>query len=451
MSVKITQKIAHKKVIDRCQELNCSLIEPFVYSTANKTRLKLKCNIDGYGSNGEWNPTYASFIMSGHGCNACAIKKNSDKLRKSQKEVNENIQKRLKEINASLLEPFVYKTNQSIVNLKCNIDGHEWDVSYYCFVNVKSGCPRCSGQILYKEEAEENLNKKLIKINASLIEPFIYKNNNSIVKFKCNIDGHKRELTYHSFVYNDNGCPRCSNRIVYIEEALDNVNRRLKEINASLREPFVYKTNKSKIKLKCNVDGHKWAPKYSNLVNNNEGCAKCAGVLKLTQEEAEKNVLNQCKIMNYELVEPFIYSGTASTKLLLKCNDCGCIWPVNYNNFLSIKSGCPRCAASKGEREIENILKEKNISYIAEKTFNECKYINCLKFDFYLTEMNKCIEFDGIQHFESFDFFGGEEGLKELQKRDKIKNQYCKNNNIDLIRIPYWDFNKIEQILLNVM
>ena len=67
--------------------------------------------------------------------------------------------------------------------------------------------------------------------------------------------------------------------------------------------------------------------------------------------------------------------------------------------------------------------------------FNPDKSINCL------------VEYDGEQHFQNREFFGGEEAFKKRQHNDQIKNQYCKDNNIKLIRIPYWDFDNIEDIL----
>lgn len=99
--------------------------------------------------------------------------------------------------------------------------------------------------------------------------------------------------------------------------------------------------------------------------------------------------------------------------------------------------GCPSCKESKGEKIISEFLKENKIEFIRQKTFKNCKYKSLLFFDFYLPLSNICIEYDGRQHYESIDFFGGEKGLKENVKRDKIKNKYCKNNNIKLIRIKY--------------
>lgn len=80
-----------------------------------------------------------------------------------------------------------------------------------------------------------------------------------------------------------------------------------------------------------------------------------------------------------------------------------------------------------------------------KKTFDGCENINKLYFDFYLPEYNTCIEYDGLQHFKSIEHFGGKKGLKETQKRDKIKDEYCKNNNIRLLRIKYNE--KVSKIL----
>ena len=80
--------------------------------------------------------------------------------------------------------------------------------------------------------------------------------------------------------------------------------------------------------------------------------------------------------------------------------------------------------------------------------------INPLPFDFYLPQLNKCIEYDGGQHYFPVDFAGkgmehAEEQFRKTQYRDKIKNDYCKNNGISLLRIPY--FKNVEEELNNFL
>jgi hypothetical protein len=104
--------------------------------------------------------------------------------------------------------------------------------------------------------------------------------------------------------------------------------------------------------------------------------------------------------------------------------------------------GCPICRNSIGEKRVKEYLIKHKINFVQQHTFDGCKNIRDLPFDFYLPDYNTCIEYDGIQHFEPVDFGGkGEEyaiqQFKDLQIRDGIKNNYCQNNHIFLCRIKY--------------
>lgn len=144
-----------------------------------------------------------------------------------------------------------------------------------------------------------------------------------------------------------------------------------------------------------------------------------------------------------------------------KCNNCGRIQLVNgdmlrYNK----RSFCEKCSIrkSRGERDIAFLLDANNIPYIKEKSFNNCRFIDTNRpalFDFYVN--NKyIIEFDGEQHFQPERFYNNitkeeaEQNFKKVQEHDKFKTQWCKENNIPLIRIPYIHYNDlcIEDLLL---
>jgi very-short-patch-repair endonuclease len=150
--------------------------------------------------------------------------------------------------------------------------------------------------------------------------------------------------------------------------------------------------------------------------------------------------------LNYILLEPFIIKNNKS-KIHLKCNKDKFEWYVSYDHFIGQKTGCPKCNSSKGEIKIEEYLKLNNIKYEFQKKFKECKNIKQLPFYFYISELNICVEYDGIQHYKPIKRFDGDEGLKQTQLRDSIKTQYCIDNNIELIRIPYFEKDNIENIL----
>ena len=132
-------------------------------------------------------------------------------------------------------------------------------------------------------------------------------------------------------------------------------------------------------------------------------------------------------------------------KLKYRCDN-GHVYEAIYNSF---QQGyrCPHCNESKDEKEIAKILEKYNIPFETQYRFCDCKFKYTLPFDFYLPNYNCCIEFDGEQHYVSKEYFGGEEGFKKTKIRDGIKDDYCKDNDIKLIRIPYWEFDNIEEIL----
>lgn len=128
-------------------------------------------------------------------------------------------------------------------------------------------------------------------------------------------------------------------------------------------------------------------------------------------------------------------SGSVIWKCLCECG--------NYceHDTSTLKSGNAKscgCIKSIGEATISKILQENNIPFIKEYTIKDTHY----RFDFYV-DNKYFIEYDGEQHFHSRGGWSSEENVKLIQERDTIKNQWCKDNNISLIRIPYTHLNDL--------
>lgn len=160
---------------------------------------------------------------------------------------------------------------------------------------------------------------------------------------------------------------------------------------------------------------------------------------KKTQDE----FINELMKINDKIIPLGVYTK-GTDKMNFKCSICGNIWKAKIGHVLLGESGCPHCRKSKGEQRVERYLKNNNIEYITQYTFEDCKDISYLPFDFYLPKYNVCIEYDGEQHTRPA--FGEKSFVKTIL-HDGMKNNYCKWNNINLIRIPHTDFNKIEIIL----
>lgn len=211
-----------------------------------------------------------------------------------------------------------------------------------------------------------------------------------------------------------------------------------------------FKGTHNKLKFRCNK-GHLFEIAWSDF-QRGQRCPKCKGI-----KNAER-----CKL-NYEDIKDYIESKGYSLltkhyknvqqKLLFKCSK-NHIFEMNYNHFQRGQR-CPYCSGSSGELEIQNYLEKYNYKYEREYTFDDLIYKNKLRFDFAIFDEKKLIcliEFDGIQHFKPKNF--GSVSLKEAVEqlnltklRDKIKNDYCKKNKINLIRIHYTQINEIEDIL----
>lgn len=110
--------------------------------------------------------------------------------------------------------------------------------------------------------------------------------------------------------------------------------------------------------------------------------------------------------------------------------------------------GCPKCDFSK-KKEISKFLNKNNISYYTEYKFIDCRNLEyCLPFDFYLPKARTVIEFYSKQHFEPVEIFGGIKAYQSIKLNDGIKDEYCEENYINIIKIRYDQLN-IKKILFD--
>lgn len=155
------------------------------------------------------------------------------------------------------------------------------------------------------------------------------------------------------------------------------------------------------------------------------------------------------KLVAIEPTDRRASSGSGSS-VIWKCHcDCGNDCEVDLHSLKRGNTSSCGCLVSKGEELLKKIFNELNIVFISQYAFDNC--INPitnskLRFDFYLPEYQKLIEYDGAQHYiVSGKWNDNEEKLLERQYRDKIKDNFCQQNGYCLIRIPYWDYNKLNK------
>lgn len=195
-----------------------------------------------------------------------------------------------------------------------------------------------------------------------------------------------------------------------------------------------------------------------------KGCYYCGrevteSARMIDDEENKRECMEICKKIGFIYVGTYRENGLIYIQYICPKHPEADIQTMRKGNMKRTNiQGCPYCfdtkkfKFSKGEKEVKRVLQSLNIAFLPQYTFQDCKDKNILPFDFYLLDLNKCIEYDGQHHFYPVPFNGissedAQNNHLTTIKHDKIKNEYCKNNNIELLRIPYYDFKNIEVIV----
>ena len=318
------------------------------------------------------------------------------------------------------------------------------------------GCRKCS--ILSNSKNKSFTHSKFIE-RFNIIHNFKYdysnithieskKNNGNSIVIRCKKHGlFTQSVSDHLYGC---GCKKCGR-----EKTIDGVKYTLDEFIQKSEEIHNYRYDYSKFEyINCNIKStiickiHEFEFQMSPILHTQgSGCKKCrVDIIKKSLTLTTDEWISRCEIIhkNYYKYNNSIYI-TGKQKIEIECPIHGYFYQTASSHLYGI--GCQKCNRSKGEIKISEILNSMSVEFEDQKTFEGCKNINLLEFDFYLPYYNVCVEFDGKQHFESIDIFGGELEFEKNKLRDSIKNIFCKENNIKLIRIPYYEIDNIEQIL----
>lgn len=281
------------------------------------------------------------------------------------------------------------------------------------------------------------------------------KKKGTMVQFIC--DKHNnigiQETDWSHFKNSKKGCPYCTGRYRTTEDFKSLISKDIEVLGE-------YTRAEKPIKCRCKICNYEWDPLPRDLMNkrlqktNSSGCPQCAENNRhIHRRKSQKDFESELKHINPLISIIGNYAG-AHSKIHCKCNKCGCEWEGYPANLLNKSAGCPRCHLSDGERRLVCALESLNVNYKTQYTFEDLKNVFNLRFDAYDIDNNIAYEYNGEQHYFPIDFGsrGDEYAQKEFElnkKRDEIKIEYCKNHNIELVIIPYWELDNIETIIQN--
>lgn len=263
-----------------------------------------------------------------------------------------------------------------------------------------------------------------------------YKNDKTYCECQCSCEKHTKKMVYKNSLLKgeSQSCGCLRSELTQERCRVNRVGERFG--NLTIREMlYGYKDGATYCLCDCDC-GKEHICRLSNLVSGHTTSCGCNSHDKTW--EGRRTDLVGTKIDKLTIIE-MLY-GHMNKQTCCKCVcDCGNESIVYVGNLLqgfTHSCGCEE-HRSYGERLIKQILNENNIQFEYNYRFSDCRNILPLPFDFYLPDYNTCVEYDGIQHFQPIDFFGGEEAFNITRKNDSIKNKYCIEKNINLIRLPY--------------
>lgn len=269
-----------------------------------------------------------------------------------------------------------------------------------------------------------------------------YKNCGAKVEIICQKHGSFFQRPDHHWA--GHGCILCRNENtgLLLRGSFEDFLKKAKDIHG---EKYSYNQDsfrgmRKKTKITCSAHGEFYQTAIEHVAGS--GCKLCSFQATSERQKIDRETLlkrlhsinnrkYEFNISNYETLHSTIEVFCLEHQIKFK---------ARVGNFLNGKIGCPCCKTkSQGERKLAKILTDHRISFEHEKTFSNlvAETGQKLRFDFYLPHSNVLIEYDGVQHFEPVARFGGEFGFAKTQKCDEMKNNFCQQNNIQLIRIRY--------------
>lgn len=434
------------KKIDEVHSGTIRIVNPDKYEKQH-SRLTFECDLEH-----QWE-TRVYRVIQGQGCPKCAGKNiTTAEFIETLNNVHSG--------KLSLSPDQKYKSRKSKLSFKCSIPEHPvFNAAPSNVIFNKSGCPECKKDTLKNHFAfttnevyaliQEKCGDQIIPLPDQ-----VYDNQNTKWEFKCSEPSHPKWISSIGNVLNSEykyGCKQCKGEVSF--KSIQAINEAIHlEFNGKVKllrfedESFL----KSSTGLfECIIHEEVFENSLANLFKS-KGCSHCSlESYKVNRRTEGDTLISQV----YEVHRDFLtivdineYVNT-DTKIHFKCHKKRHgVFSSAPHSILS-GAGCPVCRMSRGERKILFWLRDNEVDYEYQWRVNKHVGNGQFIFDFYLTHENIVIEYDGRQHFEIVEAWGGKKALAKTIENDKLKDKYAEINGLTMLRIKYTEFENVETIL----
>ena len=335
----------------------------------------------------------------------------------------------------------IYKGALTKVCIICPIHGEFWQTPS-SHIN-KRGCPQCGGTLKYTTQTFIEKAKEIHgdKYDYSKVE---YVNCNTKVCIICPIHGEFWQSPHDHL--NGFGCKFCG-----IERSAASSRKDTMDFITKSHEIHGDKYDYSKVEyVNCNTPvciicpkhGEFWQIPYVHLAGM--GCYKCGREVSAKKQTMTKDEF----IRRAQLIHNNKYDYTKveyknnNTHICIICPEHGEFWQTPNKHLNG--QGCPKCNLFKLENIIMAALEREKIDYELKKHFIWLKYDKLMHLDFYLPKYKISVECQGGQHYTPIEIWGGTDGLKKNQIRDKLKSQLCEKHGIKILHFTEKQYQKYQ-------
>ena len=307
-----------------------------------------------------------------------------------------------------------------------------------------TGCPRCAKKKSIKSPQKIQEAKEIFLTKAKAIwgdkfdySKVDYESSGIKVCIICSKHGEFWQTPGHHIAGEQ--CPKCSQeeavekrKVLSEVQFLKTAHNKFPQYDYTRVE---YINAKTPVEIVCPLHGAFWVTPDNFIRTCTIGCQKCAKNHRHSTEEwIVKATLIHKNKYNYSKV---VYTN-AHDKVCIICPKHGEFFQEANSHLMG--SGCPKCQMRTSQLKLYNRLKQ-DLQIDLEFDY-KTEWLGKQSFDIYSKEYNFAVEYNGLQHYEPIDFFGGKTKLLNMQRLDSEKLQKCVKNNCLLFTLKY-DYSDI--------
>lgn len=429
-------KLTQSEFIDRAKNSNPHLDFSKAIYVNSKSKIIVIC------------PKHGKFVVT---ANSCFKKITCPKC--DLEDRKNNFIKKAKKIHGDKYDysKVNYTANKKAVEIICPVHGS--------FMQTPSdhlkgwGCSKCSKK--YKPTTEEWVDSvKDLYGGKYDLSKVIYKDNKTPIEVICPEHGSFYPIP-NNYKKGVSGCPLCNDKLKHdrFSKTTEQFILEAKKIHGDKYDysKVDYYDKVTPVTIICSIHGEFMQQPCTHLQGSN--CPKCS----LEKKAAEQRITKSDFINRANSIHDNFYDYcksdflNTSDKTCIICPEHGEFWQFVSNHLRG--GGCPKCR-NKNQTKLYNRIVEYFPNYKVEYE-KHLPWLGLQSLDIYIPAINVGIEYDGLQHYQPVDVFGGESTFVATVKRDEMKNQKCKENGCKLFRMKYDynddDFNDLVKEIQNII